>query len=59
MAMIPNYKFTYRWTQPYSTQQLRPYLRNQMDEHEKLLEQELEKGNFKEANEVISYIKSL
>ena len=57
--MIPKYNFTYRWTQQYPTNQLRPYLRQMMEEQEQLIEFELEKGDFKEATEVINKIKSL
>jgi hypothetical protein len=59
MAMIPKYNFTYSWTQQYPTHQLRPYLRQMMEEQEQLIEFELEKGDFKEANEIINKIKSL
>lgn len=60
MAMIPfdkhNYKFTYKWTQPYSLHQVSI---SELDALKELvIEQMLEMKDFKEADELIAKIKA-
>jgi hypothetical protein len=57
--MNPKYLYTIRWTQPYATDRLRPYLRQLQQELEQVIENLLEHNQFNEANEVIARIKSL
>lgn len=57
MAMIPNGKFTYRWTQPYSLHQVTPIELDVLKEM--VIEQMLDAKDFKEADELITRIKSL
>jgi hypothetical protein len=57
--MNPKYIYTIRWTQPYATDRLRPYLRQLQQELEQVIENLLEHNQFNEANEVIARIKSL
>jgi hypothetical protein len=58
MAMIPNNKFTYKWTQPYTS-----YSQISLSEldaiKELVIEQMLDAKDFKEADEVIARIKAL
>ena len=56
--MEPKRLFTITWTQPYSTEYLRPYLRNMQKELEATIEQQLEEMEYTEANELISRIKA-
>jgi hypothetical protein len=55
--MDPKYLYTIKWTQPYATEHLRPYLRSLQEQMEKLIEHVLEQGEFKEANEAIDQIR--
>jgi hypothetical protein len=57
--MNPKHLYTIRWTQPYATDRLRPYLRQLQEELEQTIEALLEFKQFDEANEVINRIKSL
>ena len=57
--MNPKHLYTFRWTQPYSTHYQRPYLRNQHEAYEQLVERVLEDGDFKEANIAIERIMKL
>jgi hypothetical protein len=57
--MNPKYLYTIRWTQPYATDRLRPYLRQLHEEMEQVIESLLEFKQFNEANEVIARIKAL
>ena len=57
--MNPKYLYTIRWTQPYSTDHLRPYLRQLQQELEQYIEYKLESNDFLEANEEIKRIMSL
>jgi hypothetical protein len=56
--MEPRHLYTFKWSQPYSTYQQRPYLRSQHEAYEKLIERMLEDGDFKEANIIIERIKN-
>jgi len=51
--MEPRHLYTLRWTQPYSTQQLRPYLRALQLELEATIETQLEEMVYTEALAVI------
>jgi hypothetical protein len=58
--MEPRKIWSVSWTQPYSTIQLRPYLRAMQDELEASIETILEEDcEYKEATELINRIKSL
>ena len=57
--MNPKYLYTIRWTQPYATDRLRPYLRQLHEEMEQVIEALLEFKQFDEANEVINRIRAL
>ena len=57
MAMIPNGKFTYRWTQPYTLNQVSIAELDAL--RDSVIEMMLELEDFKEADEVIARIKSL
>jgi len=54
--MEPKYLYTIRWTQPYATYQMRPYLRHLREEFEKVIEARLERKEFAEAQEIIRRI---
>ena len=53
-----NKLFSIKWTQPYPTPNLRPFLRSQMEELESIIESQLETSDFKEANELIRRVKN-
>jgi hypothetical protein len=57
--MTPRHLYTIRWTQPYATDRLRPYLRHLQEELEQVIETLLEHKQFDDAKEVIARIKSL
>ena len=57
--MEPRHLYTLRWTQPYSTDQLRPYLRALQLELEATIEAQLEEMVYTEALDVIQRIKQL
>ena len=57
--MEPRHLYTLRWTQPYSTDQLRPYLRALQLELEASIEAQLEEMIYTEANAVIERIMKL
>jgi hypothetical protein len=57
--MNPKYLYTIRWTQPYATDRLRPYLRHLQEELEQVIETLLEHKQFNEANKVINRIRAL
>jgi hypothetical protein len=57
--MNPKYLYTIRWTQPYATDRLRPYLRHLQEEMEQVIEALLEYKQFDQANEVIARIQAL
>ena len=54
--MEPRHLYTLRWTQPYSTEHLRPYLRALQLELEASIEAQLEEMIYTEANAVIERI---
>lgn len=57
--MEPKHLYTIRWTQPYATYKLRPYLRSLQEQMEQLIEYSLEDGVWPEAQAVIEHIKGL
>jgi hypothetical protein len=57
--MEPKYLYTIRWTQPYATYQMRPYLRHLRDEYEHIIENRLERNEFDDARQVIERIMKL
>jgi hypothetical protein len=58
--MNPKHLYTIRWTQPYATDQLRPYLRHLQEEMERTVEQWLiDEPDYPDANELIDRIRAL
>jgi hypothetical protein len=57
--MEPKYLYTIKWTQPYSTYQMRPYLRKLRDEYEVQIEARLARNECDEAKAVITRIMAL
>ena len=57
--MEPKYLYTIRWTQPYATYQMRPYLRHLRNEYERVIEDRLERNEFDDAKQVIERIMKL
>jgi hypothetical protein len=58
--MTPRHLYTIRWTQPYATDQLRPYLRHLQEEMERTVEQWLiDEPDYPDANELINRIRAL
>ena len=57
--MEPKYLYTIKWTQPYSTYQMRPYLRKLRDEYEIQIESRLDRGEFDDAKAVLARIMAL
>jgi len=57
--MNPKYLYTIKWTQPYATRQMRPYLRHLREEYEIQIEARLARGEFDDAKQVIQRIMSL
>jgi hypothetical protein len=57
--MEPKYLYTIKWTQPYATYQMRPYLRKLRDEYEVQIEARLARNEFDDAKAVIARIMAL
>jgi hypothetical protein len=57
--MEPRHLYTLRWTQPYATDQLRPYLRNLQEAVERAIETQVERNECPQAKEVIERIMKL
>jgi hypothetical protein len=57
--MSPKYLYTIKWTQPYATYQMRPYLRQLREEYEIQLESRLARNEFDDAKAVIARIMAL
>jgi hypothetical protein len=58
--MNPKHLYTIRWTQPYATDQLRPYLRHLQEEMERTVEQWLiDEPEYPDAIELIDRIRAL
>jgi hypothetical protein len=56
--MNTRYLYTIRWTQPYATEHLRPYLRSLQEQMENLIENQLDSSDFTEANNIIRRIQN-
>ena len=57
--MEPRHLYTIRWTQTYSTYQMRPYLRHLRDEYERVIEDKLARNEFDDAKHEIKRIMQL
>jgi hypothetical protein len=57
--MEPKYLYTIRWTQPYSTWKMRPYLRQLREEYEQIIEAKLSRNEFEDAKREIERIMQL
>jgi len=57
--MNPKHLYTVRWTQPYATYQMRPYLRQLRNDYEQLIEAQLERKQWPEAQQGIKRIMKL
>jgi hypothetical protein len=57
--MEPKYLYTIRWTQPYSTWKMRPYLRQLREEYEQIIEAKLSRKEFEDAKREIERIMQL
>lgn len=57
--MEPRYLYTIRWTQPYATEQMRPYLRSLREQYEQVIEESLDRKEFDDAQAVIARIMAL
>jgi hypothetical protein len=57
--MGPKHLYSLRWTQPYSTQQERPYLRSLHQAVERAIEAQVERNDCPEAKELIERIMKL
>lgn len=56
--MEPKYLYTIKWTQPYATDWQRPYLRGLQEQMERLIEVQLESGDYSQANTIIERIQN-
>ena len=54
--MNERHLYTIRWTQPYATYQMRPYMRQLREEFEQAIEAKLERKEFTEAQNIIKRI---
>lgn len=57
--MNPQHLYTIRWTQPYATYQMRPYLRQLREDYEVQIENKLARGEFDDAKAVLERIMKL
>jgi enolase len=57
--MNPQHLYTIRWTQPYATYQMRPYLRQLRNDYEVQIEDKLARGQFNDAKAVLERIMKL
>jgi len=57
--MNPQHLYTIRWTQPYATYQMRPYLRQLRNDYEVQIEDKLARGEFDDAKAVLERIMKL
>ena len=57
--MNPQHLYTIRWTQPYATYQMRPYLRQLRNDYEVQIEDKLARGQFDDAKAVLVRIMKL
>jgi len=54
--MTERHLYTLRWTQPYATDQMRPYLRTLREALDRSIEDKLNRNEFDQAKEVIARI---
>ena len=57
--MNPQHLYTIRWTQPYATYQMRPYLRQLREDYEVTIEDKLARNQFDDAKAVLEKIMKL
>jgi len=57
--MEPKHLYTIRWTQPYATWKMRPYLRHLREEYEQAIEAKLARNEFEDAKREIERIMQL
>jgi len=57
--MNPQYLYTIRWTQPYATYQMRPYLRQLRNDYEVEIEAKLARNELDDAKAVLERIMAL
>jgi hypothetical protein len=55
--MDRKYLYTVRWTQPYATERLRPYLRNLQEAVERAIEAQVARNHCPQAKEIIERIR--
>jgi len=53
------YLWSIKWTQPYATYQMRPYMRQLRNDYELQIEARLARGEFDDAKQVIERIMAL
>lgn len=56
---MSKYLWSIKWTQPYATYQMRPYMRKLRNDYEAQLEAKLARGEFDDAKTVIERIMAL
>jgi hypothetical protein len=57
--MNPQHLYTIRWTQPYATYQMRPYLRQLREDYETAIEAKLARDELDDAKAVLERIMKL
>jgi hypothetical protein len=57
--MEPRHLYTLRWTQPYPTQGMRPYMRQLREDFERAIEAQLERKEWPEATRLLERIMKL
>jgi hypothetical protein len=57
--MTERHLYTLRWTQPYATDQMRPYLRTLREALDRSIEDKLNRNEFGQAKEVLTRIMKL
>jgi thiaminase len=57
--MEKRYLYTIKWTQPYATEYMRPYLRELREAVDQAIEDQLERKEWRQAEEIIERIMKL
>ena len=57
--MNKQHLYTIRWTQPYATYQMRPYLRHLRNEYDQVIEDKLSRNEFGDATRELERIMKL
>jgi enolase len=57
--MNPKHLYTIRWTQPYATYQMRPYLQQLRNDYEVQIEDKLARNQFDDAKVILEKIMKL